>query len=64
MNIKNASTFAEDTLVQQTTADCLEQQLGWKLIYAHNNEEFGLSGLPAVMREEDFGVKSVPRNPL
>ena len=27
--------YTEDTLVQQTSADCLEQQLGWEYIYAH-----------------------------
>lgn len=33
--------FTEDTLVQQTTTDYLEQQLGWKSVYAYNNENFG-----------------------
>lgn len=33
--------YTEDTLVQQTTAEYLEQQLAWKLIYAYNNEDFG-----------------------
>ena len=37
--------FTEDTLVQQTTADYLEQQLGWKSIYAHNTEDFGPDSL-------------------
>lgn len=32
--------YTEDTLVQQTTADYLEQQLGWRSVYAHNNENF------------------------
>ena len=30
--------YTEDTLVQQTTADYLEQQLGWESVYACNNE--------------------------
>ena len=30
----------EDTLVQQTTADCLER-LGRESVYAHNREDFG-----------------------
>jgi len=36
----NPSSYTEDTLVQQTTADCLEQQLGWESVYAYNNEDF------------------------
>ena len=28
-------SYTEDTLVQQTTADYLEQQLNWESIYAH-----------------------------
>ena len=38
-------SYTEDTLVQQTTADYLEQQLGWESIYAYNNEDFGLNSL-------------------
>ncbi|MBX9916785.1 MAG: type I restriction endonuclease subunit R [Nitrosomonas sp.] len=34
----------EDTLVQATTADYLEEQLGWDSIYAYNNETFGAEG--------------------
>jgi len=33
--------FNEDTLVQQTTAKYMEQQLGWDVVYAHNEETFG-----------------------
>ena len=33
--------YTEDTLVQQTTAEYLEQKLGWQTIYAYNNEDFG-----------------------
>ncbi len=36
--------YTEDTLVQQTTADYLEQ-LGWKSVYAYNNEDFGPNSL-------------------
>ncbi len=39
------SNFSEATLVQQTTADYLAQQLGWKSIYAYNNEDFGPDSL-------------------
>lgn len=34
----------EDTLVQQTTADYLESQLGWRSVYAYNTESFGREG--------------------
>ena len=39
------SPYTEDTLVQQTTADYLEQQLGWESVYAHNHEDFGPDSL-------------------
>ena len=38
------SPCTEDTLVQQTTADCLEE-LGWESVYAHDREDFGRHGL-------------------
>jgi len=37
--------YTEDTLVQQTTADYLEHQLGWQSVYAYNNEDFGPNSL-------------------
>ncbi|GAB4338273.1 MAG: type I restriction endonuclease subunit R [Calditrichia bacterium] len=37
--------YTEDTLVQQTTAEYLEQQLGWESVYAYNNEDFGPESL-------------------
>jgi len=37
--------YAEDTLVQQTTAEYLEEQLGWESIYAYNKEDFGPDSL-------------------
>ena len=37
--------FNEDTLVQQTTADYLCDQLGWKSVYAYNQETYGSEGL-------------------
>ena len=33
--------YSEDTLVQQTTAEYLERQLGWESVYAYNAETFG-----------------------
>lgn len=35
----------EDTLVQATTSDYLEEQLGWESVFAYNNETFGAEGL-------------------
>ncbi len=34
------SEYSEDTLVLQTTAEYLEQQLGWESVYAYINEDF------------------------
>ena len=38
------SAYTEDTLVQQTTADYLHDQLGWESVYAYNEETFGPEG--------------------
>ncbi len=37
-------SFTEDTLVQQTTAEYLEKELGWESVYAYNTETFGPGG--------------------
>lgn len=39
------SGYTEDTLVQQTTANYLEEELGWESVYAYNQETFGPDGL-------------------
>ena len=39
----SASSYTEDTLVQQTHADYLENQLGWVSVYAYSNKVFGLN---------------------
>lgn len=36
--------YTEDTLVQQTTADYLRDELGWESVYAYNDETFGPEG--------------------
>ena len=36
--------YTEDTLVQQTTADYLRNELGWESVYAYNDETFGSEG--------------------
>jgi type I restriction enzyme R subunit len=48
----STSNYTEDTLVQQTTADYLQQQLGWELVYTYNNENFGPYSLPRLMNGE------------
>ena len=37
--------YSEDTLVQQTTAEYFQRQLGWESVYAYNNEDFGPDSL-------------------
>lgn len=46
--------YTEDTLVQQTTTEYLEQALGWRSVYAYNNEDFGPESL--LGRESDREV--------
>ena len=36
--------YTEDTLVQQTTAEYLHQELDWDTVYAYNTETFGPEG--------------------
>ena len=48
------SAYTEDTLVQRTTAEYLEQELGWESVYAYNNEDFGPESL--LGRESDREV--------
>jgi len=38
------SSFNEDTLVQQTTANYLHNELNWDSVYAYNTETFGPDG--------------------
>ena len=45
--------YSEDTLVQQTTAEYLEEQLGWQSIYAYNTESLGPDGTLGRTNEEE-----------
>jgi len=36
--------MTEDKLVQQTTAEYLHDKLGWDVVYAYNEETFGVYG--------------------
>ena len=58
------SAYTEDTLVQQTTADYLEQQLGWETIYAHNREDFGAGSLLGRGSEREVVLKQPLRERL
>ena len=39
-----AKDYSEDKLVQESTADFLEKELGWKSIYAFDQETLGVNG--------------------
>jgi type I restriction enzyme R subunit len=39
------SAYTEDTLVQRTTAEYLQRELGWRSVYAFDNEGFGPNSL-------------------
>jgi type I restriction enzyme R subunit len=39
-----SAEYSEDRLVQKTTADFMEQQLGWDSVYAYNTEVLGPTG--------------------
>ncbi len=62
-------SYTEDTLVQQTTAEYLEQALGWRSVYAYNNEDFGPNSLLGrasdreVVLERTLREKLVALNP-
>ena len=44
-SMAHTNNYTEDTLVQQTTADYLEQQLDSEPVYVCNNENFGTDRL-------------------
>jgi type I restriction enzyme R subunit len=46
--------YSEDTLVQQTTAEYLEKELGWESVYAYNNEDFGPGSLLGRKSDRDM----------
>ena len=49
-----AKDYSEDLLIQKSTAELLEQELGWKSVYAFDNEVLG---------EQGYGVEN-PMNAL
>lgn len=56
--------YTEDTLVQQTTADYLEQQLGWVSVYAYNHEDFGPDSLLGRASDRDVVLERPLRERL
>ena len=56
--------YTEDDLVQQTTVDYLERQLGWESVYAHNTETFGLDGTLGRMNEQEVVLTRYLRKAL
>ena len=57
-------SYTEDTLVQQTTADYLERQLGWESIYAYNNEDFGPDSLLGRASDREVVLTRILREKL
>ena len=58
------SGFSEDTLVQQTTADYLRDELGWRSVYAYNNETFGAEGTLGRTSDREVVLTPALRNSL
>ena len=57
-------SYTEDTLVQQTTAEYLERQLGWESIYAYNNEDFGPDSLLGRASDREVVLTRILREKL
>lgn len=54
----------EDTLVQQTTADNLEQELDWESVYAFKTETFGPRGtLNERLEQESLAIFDLLKKP-
>ena len=58
------SPYTEDTLVQQTTAEYLERQLGWESDYAYTSETFGANGTLGRESEEEVVLTRALRKAL
>lgn len=58
------SSYTEDTLVQQTTAEYLEKELGWESIYAYNQETFGPDGTLGRKSDRDVVLTRYMREKL
>ena len=58
------NAYTEDTLVQQTTAEYLEKELGWDSVYAYNNEDFGPDSLLGRKSDHEVILTRYLRNKL
>ena len=57
--------YSEDTLlVQQTTAEYLEERLGWRSVYAYGSEAFGPDGTLGRTSEEEVVLTRYLRQAL
>ncbi|MCB1023815.1 MAG: type I restriction endonuclease subunit R, partial [Acidobacteria bacterium] len=56
--------YSEDTLVQQTTADYLENQLGWRSVFAYNSEDFGPDSLLGRESEREIVLNRMLREKI
>ena len=58
------SEYTEDTLVQQTTADFMRDELGWRSVYGFNTETFGPNGSLGRMNDSEVVLKPTLRKML
>ncbi len=56
--------YTEDSLVQKTTAEYLERELGWESVYAFNNEVFLSNPHPQSFSQGEKGVATTAGSPL
>jgi len=59
-----ADQYTEDTLVQKTTAEYLEQNLGWDSVYAYNTETFGPEGTLGRLNDREVVLTKLLRAKL
>ena len=58
------AVYSEDTLVQQTTVEYLEERLGWQSVYAYRSETFGPDGTLGRTSEEEVVLTRYLRRAL
>ncbi len=56
--------YNEDEHVQRTMADYLEQELGWRSVYAYNQEDIGPNSLLGRDSDRDVVLKRTLREKL
>ena len=57
-------SYSEDQLVQRTMAEYLEQELGWRSVFAWNEEDFGPDSLLGRASEHEVVLKRTLRKKL